>query len=80
MSKIVVGDPHDPDTDLGPLVSMVHRDKVAGMVARARGRVARIVTGGGYPICPALFPADVGRRCGEDSRSTATRSSDRYSP
>ena len=35
MGKIVVGDPHDPDTDLGPLISYAHRDKVAAMVARA---------------------------------------------
>src|SRR4029077_2849725 len=32
MGKIVVGDPTDPDTDLGPLISTAHRDKVAGMV------------------------------------------------
>ena len=30
MGKIVVGDPNDPDTDLGPLISMAHRDKVGG--------------------------------------------------
>jgi betaine-aldehyde dehydrogenase len=55
MSKIVVGDPHDPDTDMGPLVSTVHRDKVAGMVARAEGQGGRIVTGGVIPDLPGSF-------------------------
>ena len=38
----------DPATDLGPLVSMRQREKVAGMVERARG-VRQIVPGGGMP-------------------------------
>ena len=33
MGKLVVGDPADPDTDLGPLISFAHRAKVAGIVA-----------------------------------------------
>jgi betaine-aldehyde dehydrogenase len=55
MGKVVVGDPHDPDTDLGPLISTVHRDKVAGMVARAPGEGGRIVTGGSAPDLPGSF-------------------------
>lgn len=55
MSKVVVGDPHDPDTDLGPLISMAHRDKVAGMVARAAGQGGRVVTGGVIPDLPGSF-------------------------
>ncbi|MGA5464080.1 gamma-aminobutyraldehyde dehydrogenase [Mycobacterium sp. NPDC050041] len=57
MSKIVVGDPHDPDTDLGPLISMAHRAKVAGMVERAPGQGGRIVTGGTSPDLPGSFYA-----------------------
>ncbi|MEV3901344.1 gamma-aminobutyraldehyde dehydrogenase [Mycobacterium sp. NPDC050551] len=57
MSKIVVGDPHDPDTDLGPLISMAHRAKVAGMVERAPGQGGRIVTGGTTPDLPGSFYA-----------------------
>jgi betaine-aldehyde dehydrogenase len=55
MSKMVVGDPTDPDTDLGPLISSVHRDKVAAMVARAPGQGGRIVTGGVVPDLPGSF-------------------------
>ena len=55
MSKVVVGDPHDSDTDLGPLISMAHRDKVAAMVARAPGEGGRIVAGGAAPDRPGSY-------------------------
>ncbi|CAN3127638.1 gamma-aminobutyraldehyde dehydrogenase [Mycobacterium sp. smrl_JER01] len=55
MGKVVVGDPHDPDTDLGPLISAAHRAKVAGMVERAPGQGGRIVTGGVAPEGPGSF-------------------------
>lgn len=55
MGKIVVGDPHDPDTDLGPLISFALRDKVAGMVARASEQGGRVVTGGVMPELPGAF-------------------------
>jgi betaine-aldehyde dehydrogenase len=55
MGKVVVGDPEDPDTDLGPLISAAHREKVAGMVARAPGEGGRIVTGGSTPDLPGSF-------------------------
>ena len=55
MGKLVVGDPNDPDTDLGPLISTAHRDKVASMVARAPGQGGRIVTGGSAPDLPGAF-------------------------
>ncbi|MER5767431.1 gamma-aminobutyraldehyde dehydrogenase [Streptomyces sp. NPDC001985] len=48
MATVRVGDPFDPATDLGPLVSHVQRDRVAGFVERARG-YARVVTGGTAP-------------------------------
>ncbi|EID17789.1 gamma-aminobutyraldehyde dehydrogenase [Mycolicibacterium phlei RIVM601174] len=54
-SKVVVGDPEDPDTDLGPLISMAHRAKVAGMVERAPGQGGRIVCGGKAPDRPGSF-------------------------
>ncbi|ANW63684.1 gamma-aminobutyraldehyde dehydrogenase [Mycobacterium sp. djl-10] len=55
MSSIVVGDPSDPDTDLGPLISFAHRAKVAGMVERAPGQGGRVVTGGVAPELPGAF-------------------------
>jgi betaine-aldehyde dehydrogenase len=51
--KVKVGPTSDPSTDLGPLISAEHRDKVAGMVERARS-YARVVTGGAIPSGEAL--------------------------
>ena len=45
---IRVGLPADEETDIGPLVSFAHRDRVAAMVDRARG-YATVVTGGTAP-------------------------------
>lgn len=46
---IAIGDPDDPDTDLGPLSSARHRDRVAGLVDRARAAGASVVCGGSIP-------------------------------
>ncbi|MGE2718123.1 gamma-aminobutyraldehyde dehydrogenase [Mycolicibacterium celeriflavum] len=54
-SKVVVGDPQDPNTDIGPLISMAHRAKVAGMVERAPDQGGRIVCGGSAPDRPGSF-------------------------
>ncbi|MEV8056885.1 gamma-aminobutyraldehyde dehydrogenase [Streptomyces antimycoticus] len=48
MASVRLGDPFDPHTDLGPLVSHAQRDRVAGFVDRARG-YATVVTGGEIP-------------------------------
>ncbi|MDH6578867.1 gamma-aminobutyraldehyde dehydrogenase [Kitasatospora sp. MAP5-34] len=48
-AAIRLGDPLNPQTDLGPLVSYTHRDRVAGFVERARGYGANVVTGGQAP-------------------------------
>ncbi len=55
MGKVVVGDPQDPDTDQGPLISFAHRAKVAGMVDRAPAQGARVVTGGKAPDLPGAY-------------------------
>jgi len=43
------GDPLEPDTRFGALVSHEHRDKVAGYVERAVADGARVLVGGGVP-------------------------------
>jgi len=43
------GDPHDPDTHIGPLVSARHRDRVHGFVTRAQGEGAGVLCGGRVP-------------------------------
>uniref|UniRef100_A0AAU3GQ49 Gamma-aminobutyraldehyde dehydrogenase n=1 Tax=Streptomyces sp. NBC_01401 TaxID=2903854 RepID=A0AAU3GQ49_9ACTN len=48
MESVRLGDPFDPSTDLGPLVSRQQRDRVAAMVDRARA-YATVVTGGEAP-------------------------------
>ncbi|GAA1516770.1 gamma-aminobutyraldehyde dehydrogenase [Streptomyces albidochromogenes] len=48
MDGVRLGDPFDPSTDLGPLISHAQRDRVAGFVERARA-YARVVAGGEAP-------------------------------
>jgi betaine-aldehyde dehydrogenase len=49
-----VGDPLDPSTDMGTLISAAHVERVDGFVQRARQAGARIVTGGSRPDVPGL--------------------------
>jgi betaine-aldehyde dehydrogenase len=49
MAGVRVGDPLDPATDMGPLISFSQQQSVAGFVERARSGGARIVTGGRIP-------------------------------
>ena len=50
VAKIKIGTQHDPDTEMGPLISAMQRDRVAGFVDRARlggdacGGLPRMVT------------------------------------
>jgi len=46
---IVLGDPRDPGTDLGPLSSARHRDAVAGFVDRARAQGGTVRQAGELP-------------------------------
>ncbi|VCU71182.1 2-hydroxymuconic semialdehyde dehydrogenase [Pigmentiphaga humi] len=50
-----LGDPHDHGTNFGPLVSMVHREKVLSYYAKAREEGATVVTGGGVPDMPGAM-------------------------
>jgi aminomuconate-semialdehyde/2-hydroxymuconate-6-semialdehyde dehydrogenase len=44
-----LGDPLDPATEMGPLVSKGHYERVLGYVEQGRAEGARLVTGGGRP-------------------------------
>jgi betaine-aldehyde dehydrogenase len=55
-AQVRIGDPFDPATDLGSLISRTHRDRVAGYVDRAVAAGARIVIGGSAQ--PKGVPAD----------------------
>jgi acyl-CoA reductase-like NAD-dependent aldehyde dehydrogenase len=48
-ASIVVGDPFEPETTLGPLVAERQRDRVEGYIASGLEQGARIVRGGGRP-------------------------------
>lgn len=58
-----VGDPFDPATRLGPLISREHRDRVEGYIASGSAEGATLVHGGGRPpdldrgwyLRPAVF-------------------------
>lgn len=45
--KIIMGDPRDERTQMGPLISADQFDKVLGYIDRAKAEGARLVTGGG---------------------------------
>ena len=47
--SLVVGDPTDPATQIGPLVSARQRDRVEGYIAAGRDEGAVIAAGGGRP-------------------------------
>jgi len=47
-----VGDPDDPASDLGALVSRAHFDKVLGCIAQARAEGGRVLCGGGAVPVP----------------------------
>jgi acyl-CoA reductase-like NAD-dependent aldehyde dehydrogenase len=63
--KMVVGDPLDEKTQMGPLVSAEHRDKVEGYIKSGIDEGARLVLGGkrptagpmnkGYYVTPTIF-------------------------
>src|SRR5690606_17907953 len=56
-----IGDPMDPDAQMGPLVSQAHFDKVVAAIARGRDEGGRVLCGGealdrpGWFVAPTLF-------------------------
>ncbi|HET8614824.1 MAG TPA: gamma-aminobutyraldehyde dehydrogenase [Actinomycetales bacterium] len=49
MANVRLGDPYDPATDQGPLISLTHRERVASHVDHARAEGAVVVRGGRAP-------------------------------
>jgi 1-pyrroline dehydrogenase len=56
-NSMVVGDPTDEDTEMGPLVSADQRDRVVGFVDRATDQGATLVTGGQTGASEGFFYA-----------------------
>jgi betaine-aldehyde dehydrogenase len=66
-ARMRIGDPLDPDTQVGALISEQHMEKVLGYVARGRAEGARLLCGGsrvtrdglgrGFFVEPAVFDA-----------------------
>jgi acyl-CoA reductase-like NAD-dependent aldehyde dehydrogenase len=57
-----VGDPTDPKTIVGPVISGAHRDRVEGYIATGRTEGAELIAGGerpeierGFYVAPTLF-------------------------
>ena len=53
--KLKVGDPLDPETQVGSLISLAHRDRVHGYVERGREEGAEVVAGGEPSDGPGAF-------------------------
>ncbi|MGV0835917.1 aldehyde dehydrogenase family protein [Mycolicibacterium thermoresistibile] len=49
MADVKVGDPHDPDTQVGPMITHEHQQRVLGLIERAVRDGATIAYGGGVP-------------------------------
>lgn len=53
-ASIRVGDPKDPNTEMGPLTSTMHRDRVLSYIEVAKSEGGTILTGGKAPSDPTL--------------------------
>lgn len=49
MKAVKVGDPFNDKTEMGPLISAIHRERVVGFMDRAKKQGAKILTGGVIP-------------------------------
>jgi aldehyde dehydrogenase (NAD+) len=49
LASVKVGDPFDPATGMGPLVSAKQRERVEGYIASGKAQGAKLATGGGRP-------------------------------
>jgi succinate-semialdehyde dehydrogenase/glutarate-semialdehyde dehydrogenase len=70
MSEVVMGDPMDPNTVLGPLVSAAQRDEIDAQVQDSVGKGAVVRTGGKKPEGKGFFyPATVLTDVPHDSKA-----------
>jgi len=53
-ASLKIGDPLDPATQVGALISREHTEKVLGYIDQGRSEGARVAVGGGRPDDPAL--------------------------
>jgi acyl-CoA reductase-like NAD-dependent aldehyde dehydrogenase len=68
--RVKVGDPLDPETQMGSLISKAHREKVHGFVEGARDEGAEITTGGAIGDGPgAFYPPTVIANTSNDVRA-----------
>ena len=54
VSRMKIGDPMDPDTHVGALISKEHTEKVLSYIEIGRKEGAKVVVGGGRPSDPKL--------------------------
>ncbi|HVU77306.1 MAG TPA: aldehyde dehydrogenase family protein [Gaiellaceae bacterium] len=68
--RVKVGDPLDPETQMGSLISQAHREKVHGFVEGAREDGAEVTTGGAIGDGPgAFYPPTVIAKTGNGIRA-----------
>ncbi|MHB1498598.1 MAG: aldehyde dehydrogenase family protein, partial [Acidimicrobiales bacterium] len=66
-AKLPAGDPRDPNTLIGPLITRAAAERVGGVVGEATSAGARALAGGGSPD-GAVYPASVLLGVGPDMR------------
>ncbi|AZM53844.1 aldehyde dehydrogenase [Streptomyces sp. WAC 01529] len=54
IGRLKVGDPREPDTVVGPVISAAHRDRIESYVHLGRKEGARVVAGGERPTGPGF--------------------------
>jgi aminomuconate-semialdehyde/2-hydroxymuconate-6-semialdehyde dehydrogenase len=70
--KLKIGDPLEDETDFGPLISAIHRERVDAFVNEAVAQGAELLTGGHAPECPShgfYYLPTVLSRVNESSRA-----------
>ncbi len=52
---VVTGDPTDPNTNMGPVVSLAHQQRIGGVIERAKAAGGQVTVGGGLIDRPGFF-------------------------